>query len=95
MFDIASELARLHILSGSAYSKQVERIAKKGKYYPVKGEEDIFSAIGAAAKITRDFLMLLVRQLPMVSRFTFCLIREVQEHLTISLSEREPIDLTT
>lgn len=50
MFDIASELAKLHILSGSAYSKQVELIAKKGRYYPVNGEPNVFSAIGAGGE---------------------------------------------
>lgn len=33
------------ILQRSAYSKQVERIARQGKYDPVEGEQGIFSAI--------------------------------------------------
>ena len=45
-YDIASELARLHTLSGAAYSKQVERIAQNGLFHPVEGEQSIFSAIG-------------------------------------------------
>lgn len=46
MFDIAAELKKLHTLKGSAYSKQVERIARYGKYDPVEGEQGVFSAIG-------------------------------------------------
>lgn len=45
MFDIAAELAKLHILKGAAYSKQVERIAQNGQFYPVEGESDVLSAI--------------------------------------------------
>ena len=45
-YDIAKELAKLHSLSGAAYSKQVERIARKGLFHPVEGEHNIYSAIG-------------------------------------------------
>lgn len=45
-YNIALELAKLHTLSGAAYSKQVERIARKGLFHPVEGEQNIFSAIG-------------------------------------------------
>ena len=44
-YDIAKELAKLHTLSGAAYSQQVERIARKGLFHPVEGEQNIFSAI--------------------------------------------------
>ena len=46
MMDIAAELAKLHILKGSAYSKQVERIVQHGQFYPVEDEPDVFSSIG-------------------------------------------------
>ena len=46
MFDIAAELAKLHTLSGSSYSKQVERIARKGKFFPIEGEPNVYTAIG-------------------------------------------------
>ena len=46
MIDIATELAKLHTLSGAAYSKQVERIARTGLFHPVEGEQSILSATG-------------------------------------------------
>ena len=56
MSDIATELAKLHTLSGAAYSKQVERIARTGLFHPVEGEQNIFSAIGEGG---RDYESLL------------------------------------
>ena len=50
MFDIAAELKILHSLKGAAYSKQVERIARRGKFDPVEGEQGVFSAIGEAGE---------------------------------------------
>lgn len=46
MFDIAIELGRLHQLKGASFSKQVEYIARNGKFYPVEGVPNVFSAIG-------------------------------------------------
>lgn len=46
MFDVAAELAKLHTLSGSAYSKQVECIARRGRFFPVEGEPNVYAAIG-------------------------------------------------
>jgi hypothetical protein len=43
MSDIAAELAKLHILKGADYSRQVERIARMSNFHPVEGETDIFS----------------------------------------------------
>ena len=43
MSDIAAELAKLHILKGADYSRQVERIACMSNFHPVEGEVDIFS----------------------------------------------------
>lgn len=56
MSDIATELAKLHTLSGAAYSKQVERIARTGLFHPIEGEQNIFSAIGEGG---RDYESLL------------------------------------
>ena len=50
LYNIAQELAKLHILSGAAYSKQVEKIARNGLFHPVEGEQNIFSAIGESGK---------------------------------------------
>jgi hypothetical protein len=46
MNDIAAELAKLHILKGADYSRQVERIARMGDFHPVAGEANIYS-VGA------------------------------------------------
>ena len=40
--DITQELALLHTLDGGDYSRQVERIARRSEFYPLKGEEGIF-----------------------------------------------------
>jgi len=40
--DIAQELALLHTLDGGDYSRQVEHIARRSEFYPLKGEEGIF-----------------------------------------------------
>ena len=46
MNDIAAELAKLHILKGAEYSRQVERIARMGVFHPVEGEFGIYSVGG-------------------------------------------------
>ena len=46
MSDIAAELAKLHILKGADYSRQVERIARMGVFHPVEGEPSIYSVGG-------------------------------------------------
>ena len=38
MSDIAAELAKLHVLKGADYSRQVERIAYMGDFHPVENE---------------------------------------------------------
>ncbi|MBR2236310.1 MAG: hypothetical protein IJ887_00295 [Prevotella sp.] len=40
--DITQEMALLHTLSGADYARQVERIAMRNEFYPLKGEHDIF-----------------------------------------------------
>lgn len=45
MNDIAAELAKLHELTGAAFSRQVEFIAKMHVFHIVEGETDIFAAI--------------------------------------------------
>ena len=46
MSDIAAELAKLHVLKGADYSRQVERIARMGDFHLVEGETRIFSTGG-------------------------------------------------
>lgn len=69
---IAYELSLLHTLSGSAYSKQVERIANLGEFYPLDnrgtilicGEQktpDYKSLLNAAEKlVSRGFIVYLL-----------------------------------
>ena len=46
MSDIAAELAKLHILKGAEYSRQVERIACMGDFHLVDNEYNILSTGG-------------------------------------------------
>lgn len=46
MNDIATELAKLHILKGADYSRQVEWIARMDVFHPVENEMSIFSVGG-------------------------------------------------
>ena len=46
MNDIAAELAKLHVLKGADYSRQVERIARMDNFHPVENETGIFSVGG-------------------------------------------------
>ena len=46
MSDIAAELAKLHVLKGADYSRQVERIARMGDFHLVEGEVGIYSTGG-------------------------------------------------
>jgi len=47
--DIAAELAKLHELSGAEFSKQVERIALRKEFYPLRGEKAIYT-VGIAGE---------------------------------------------
>ncbi|MBQ9676955.1 MAG: hypothetical protein IJV44_02325 [Prevotella sp.] len=46
MDDIAKELAKLHVLTGADFSRQVERIAKMSVFYPLADETNIYIAGG-------------------------------------------------
>ena len=46
MNDIAVELARLHELTGAAFSRQVEFIAKMNVFHNVKGETGVYTTGG-------------------------------------------------
>ena len=56
MSDIAEELAKLHILKGADYSRQVGRIARMSIFHPVEGEVDIFST-GSESEADYDNLL--------------------------------------
>ena len=43
--DIALELARLHVLRGIEFTRQLKLITIRKEFQPVKGETDIFSAV--------------------------------------------------
>lgn len=42
MSDFNAELAKLHQLTGSEFSRQVERIARRGEFHPLEGEDNIY-----------------------------------------------------
>ena len=46
MDNIAAELAKLHILKGGDYSRQVERITRMNVFHPIENEVNIFSVGG-------------------------------------------------
>ena len=46
MKDISLELAKLHILTGADFIRQLKLIVSSGEFHPVEGEKDIFSVGG-------------------------------------------------
>lgn len=44
--DIASELAKLHELTGAEFSRQVERIALSKEFHSLETDKDIFTVGG-------------------------------------------------
>ena len=46
MNDISLELAKLHILTGADFIRQLKSIVSSGEFHPVEGETDIFSVGG-------------------------------------------------
>jgi len=40
--DIAAELAKLHLLTGADFSRQVERIARRKEFFPISSENEIY-----------------------------------------------------
>ncbi|MBR2236698.1 MAG: hypothetical protein IJ887_02310 [Prevotella sp.] len=44
--DIALELARLHVLRGIDFTRQLKLITQRKEFQLVKNETDIFSAVG-------------------------------------------------
>lgn len=55
-YNIAQELARLHILSGANFVRQLKMLASLNIFKPVENEDDIFAAEGSHRE---DFPMLL------------------------------------
>ena len=55
-YDIALELARLHILSGADFIRQLKMLTSLSIFKPVENEKDIFAAEG---RHREDFPMLL------------------------------------
>lgn len=46
MNDFTSELAKLHLLSGADFSRQVESIALRKEFHPLETDKDIFTVGG-------------------------------------------------
>ena len=66
--DIASELAKLHELTGDEFSRQVERIANMHLFHSIDGEDNIYEIGGEKGIVVkrkfalnpnfiRDFMM--------------------------------------
>lgn len=55
-YDIALELARLHILTGADFVRQLKMLASLSIFKPVENEKDIFAAEGSHRE---DFPMLI------------------------------------
>ena len=55
--DIASELAKLHQLSGAEFSRQVERIALRKEFHPLTTDENILSVGGENSDDYQNLLM--------------------------------------
>ncbi len=55
-YDIALELARLHVLSGADFIRQLKMLTSLTIFKPVEGEKDIFAAEGSHRQ---DFPLLL------------------------------------
>ena len=49
-YDIALELARLHILTGADFVRQLKMLTQLYLFKPVNGEKDVFAAEGTQDK---------------------------------------------
>ena len=90
--DIASELAKLHELTGAEFSRQVERIANMHLFHPINGENLIY---GIGGERGMDYLNQLkaARKLVVLDiRFSYCPIRKSLEHPILLLSGKAYIE---
>ncbi len=55
--DIASELAKLHELTGAEFSRQVERIAKRKEFHPLETDKDILTTGGKQSDDYENLLL--------------------------------------
>ena len=54
--DIAQELALLHTLDGADFSRQVESLARRSEFHPLKSETSIFVCGGEGSEDYRNLL---------------------------------------
>lgn len=57
MNDFTTELAKLHLLSGAEFSRQVERIALRKEFHPLETDENIFSVGGEKSDDYQNLLI--------------------------------------
>ncbi|MBQ9676779.1 MAG: hypothetical protein IJV44_01420 [Prevotella sp.] len=57
MNDIAKELAKLHVLTGADFSRQVEKIACMHVFQLIRDENNIYSAIGEKEKDYKNLII--------------------------------------
>ena len=57
MNDFTEELAKLHLLTGAEFSRQVERIALRKEFHPLETDENIFSVGGEKSDDYQNLLI--------------------------------------
>ena len=57
MNDFTAELAKLHVLSGVDFSRQVERIALRKEFHPLDADENIYAVGGSKSDDYQNLLM--------------------------------------
>ena len=57
MNDFTAELAKLHLLTGAEFSRQVERIALRKEFHPLETNENIFSVGGEKSDDYQNLLI--------------------------------------
>ena len=57
MNDFTAELAKLHLLTGAEFSRQVERIALRKEFHPLETDPEIFTVGGEKSDDYQNLLM--------------------------------------
>ena len=90
--DIADELEELHYRRGSHFIWQLKVITSHPSFYPIKGEENIYTTGGESGE---DYENLMNAARKAVAEYSSCLIPKVFVRQISSLSAREYIRCLT
>ena len=93
--DIASELAKLHELTGAEFSRQVERIAKRKEFHPLETDKDILTTGGKQSDDYENLLQAARKAVELDIGFIFFQIRQRYEPQTLSLRRRILLEYMT